>query len=137
MTRETKAGLVVSCSFLCLVGIVLLSKLRDPYGTLPSADALAEAGFPAAPPEPEPDKPKPDPTYTLPQAPQPKKPGTNEFGPPVLSKIPYIDRLFKNVGYGRDTSSLLIMVTPRIIINEEEEQQFLGNIPPIPREQGP
>jgi type II secretory pathway component GspD/PulD (secretin) len=52
--------------------------------------------------------------------------GRNEFGPPVLSKIPYIDRLFKNVGYGRDTSSLLIMVTPRIIINEEEEIRQTG-----------
>jgi type II secretory pathway component GspD/PulD (secretin) len=47
--------------------------------------------------------------------------GRNEFGPPILSKIPYIDRLFKNVGYGRETTSLLMMVTPRIIINEEEE----------------
>jgi len=53
--------------------------------------------------------------------------GRNEFGPPILSKIPYIDRLFKNVGYGRETESLLMMVTPRIIINEEEEQrQVLG-----------
>ena len=26
-----------------------------------------------------------------------------------------------NVGYGKDTSSLLLMVTPRIIINTEEE----------------
>jgi type II secretory pathway component GspD/PulD (secretin)/tetratricopeptide (TPR) repeat protein len=47
--------------------------------------------------------------------------GRNEFGPPILSKIPYISRLFKNVGYGREAESLLIMVTPRIIINEEEE----------------
>jgi len=47
--------------------------------------------------------------------------GRNEYGPPVLSKIPYINRLFKNVGYGRDTESLLLMVTPRIIISEEEE----------------
>ncbi|MBY0523190.1 MAG: hypothetical protein K2R98_07315 [Gemmataceae bacterium] len=52
--------------------------------------------------------------------------GRNEFGPPVLSKIPYINRLFKNVGYGRDTSSLLIMVTPRIIINAEEEERQTG-----------
>ena len=52
--------------------------------------------------------------------------GRNEFGPPVLSKIPYISRLFKNVGYGRDTSSLLIMVTPRIIINAEEELRQTG-----------
>ena len=47
--------------------------------------------------------------------------GRNEFGPPILSNIPYLDRLFKNVGYGRETTSLLMMVTPRIIINEEEE----------------
>jgi type II secretory pathway component GspD/PulD (secretin) len=52
--------------------------------------------------------------------------GRNEFGPPVLSKIPYLDRLFKNVGYGRDTSSLMIMVTPRIIINAEEEEKQTG-----------
>ncbi len=59
--------------------------------------------------------------------------GRNEFGPPVLSKIPYLSRLFKNVGYGRETQSLMILVTARIIINEEEEQVFLGTLPPIPR----
>jgi general secretion pathway protein D len=48
--------------------------------------------------------------------------GRNEFGPPILSKLPYVNRLFKNVGYGKETESLLIMVTPRIIINEEEEE---------------
>jgi type II secretory pathway component GspD/PulD (secretin) len=52
--------------------------------------------------------------------------GRQEFGPPVLSKIPYINRLFKNVGYGRQSESLLMMVTPRIIINEEEEQRQVG-----------
>ena len=45
----------------------------------------------------------------------------NEFGPPFLSKIPYLNRLFKNVGVGRDTTHVMIMVTPRIIINSEEE----------------
>ncbi len=59
--------------------------------------------------------------------------GRNEFGPPVLSKIPYVNRLFKNVGYGRETQSLMVLVTARIIINEEEEQIYLGNLPPIPR----
>jgi len=49
--------------------------------------------------------------------------GRNEFGPPILSKIPYINRLFRNVGYGREASSLMMMVTPRVIINEEEEQR--------------
>ncbi len=50
--------------------------------------------------------------------------GRNEFGPPILSKLPYVNRLFKNVGYGKETESLLIMVTPRIIINEEEEEKL-------------
>jgi Flp pilus assembly secretin CpaC len=48
--------------------------------------------------------------------------GRVEYGPPGLSKIPYIDRLFKNVGYGHETQQLLVLVTPRIIVNEEEEQ---------------
>jgi len=56
--------------------------------------------------------------------------GRNEFGVPLLSKIPYLSRLFRNVGIGRETQSLLMMVTPRIIIQEEEEQ-LLG-IPPSP-----
>jgi type II secretory pathway component GspD/PulD (secretin) len=45
----------------------------------------------------------------------------NEFGPPFLSKIPYLNRLFKNVGIGRETTHIMIMVTPRIIITAEEE----------------
>ncbi len=52
--------------------------------------------------------------------------GRNEFGPPVLSKIPYLDRLFRNVGYGREVQNLMMMVTPRIIINEEEELRQTG-----------
>src|SRR5262249_414368 len=52
--------------------------------------------------------------------------GGNEFGPPVLSKIPYLDRLFRNQAYGREVESLLIMVTPRVIINEEEEFRQTG-----------
>jgi type II secretory pathway component GspD/PulD (secretin)/tetratricopeptide (TPR) repeat protein len=52
--------------------------------------------------------------------------GRNEFGPPILSKLPYINRLFKNVGYGREAESLLMMVTPRIIINAEEEERQTG-----------
>src|SRR5206468_5747313 len=35
--------------------------------------------------------------------------GRNEFGPPILSKIPYINRLFTNTGYGREAESLLLM----------------------------
>ncbi len=47
-----------------------------------------------------------------------------EFGVPMLNKIPYVSRLFKNVGIGRSTSSLMMMVTPRIIIQEEEEERL-------------
>jgi type II secretory pathway component GspD/PulD (secretin) len=57
--------------------------------------------------------------------------GRNEFGPPVLSKIPYLSRLFRNIGYGRSAESLLIMVTPRIIIQAEEEEKQTGyTVPP-------
>ncbi|MCA9087174.1 MAG: hypothetical protein KDA90_00915, partial [Planctomycetaceae bacterium] len=48
--------------------------------------------------------------------------GRNMAGVPILNKIPYISRLFKNTGVGRETESLMLMVTPRIIIQEEEEQ---------------
>jgi type II secretory pathway component GspD/PulD (secretin) len=59
----------------------------------------------------------------------------NEYGPPVLSKIPYLNRLFKNTSYGRDAESLLIMVTPRIIIQEEEEEKQTGIRRDIPGQQ--
>lgn len=52
-----------------------------------------------------------------------------EAGVPLLSKVPYVNRLFKNVGIGRSTDSLMMMVTPRIIIQEEEEER-LGITPP-------
>jgi len=57
--------------------------------------------------------------------------GRNEFGVPILNKLPYISRLFKNVGIGRETQSLMMMVTPRIIIQEEEEE-LLGVLPTAP-----
>jgi general secretion pathway protein D len=55
--------------------------------------------------------------------------GRSEFGVPMLDKIPYLNRLFKNVGIGRETQSLMMMVTPRIIIQEEEEVQQTGFSP--------
>lgn len=53
-----------------------------------------------------------------------------ERGIPMLSKIPYLSRLFRNVSVGRDASSLMLMVTPRIIIQEEEEFAQTGFEPP-------
>jgi general secretion pathway protein D len=52
--------------------------------------------------------------------------GRTERGVPMLSKLPYVNRLFKNVGIGRETQSLMMMVTPRIIIQEEEERLQTG-----------
>ncbi|MFP6649667.1 MAG: hypothetical protein VB817_09415, partial [Pirellulaceae bacterium] len=52
--------------------------------------------------------------------------GRTERGVPMLAQLPYINRLFKNVGIGRDTQSLMMMVTPRIIIQEEEELAQTG-----------
>ncbi|MEO6809983.1 MAG: type II secretory pathway, component PulD, partial [Isosphaeraceae bacterium] len=53
-----------------------------------------------------------------------------EFGVPILAKTPLINRLFRNIGIGRTTDSLMIMVTPRIIILEEEEERL--GIPTVP-----
>ncbi len=53
--------------------------------------------------------------------------GRTERGVPLLNKLPYINRLFKNVGIGRETNTLMFTVTPRIIIPEEEEAKVTGN----------
>ncbi|HEY4312798.1 MAG TPA: hypothetical protein VGN12_25330 [Pirellulales bacterium] len=58
--------------------------------------------------------------------------GRNEFGVPILNKLPYINRLFQNSAIGRQTESLMMMVTPRIIIQEEEEFNLTGQNPPNP-----
>ena len=52
--------------------------------------------------------------------------GRNESGVPFLSNVPYINRLFKNVGIGHETSHLMMMVTPRIIIQKEIEEDAVG-----------
>ncbi|MEE8389289.1 MAG: hypothetical protein V3S14_00625 [Anaerolineae bacterium] len=44
-----------------------------------------------------------------------------ELGVPVLSKIPFLRRLFTNTGEVRDESTLMIMVRPSIIIQSEKE----------------
>jgi len=55
--------------------------------------------------------------------------GRTMAGVPILNKIPYISRLFKNTGVGRETQSLMLMVTPRIIIQEEEEELLGVDLP--------
>jgi hypothetical protein len=49
--------------------------------------------------------------------------GRHEYGPPVLSDIPFLNRLFRNVGYSRSRERVLLLVTPRIIVGQEEEKQ--------------
>ncbi len=49
-----------------------------------------------------------------------------EAGVPVLSKIPFINRLFTNTSYVKDERTLLILVRPRIIIQKEAEFKQFG-----------
>jgi general secretion pathway protein D len=46
-----------------------------------------------------------------------------EAGVPVLSKIPFLKRLFTNRGMSKDDQVLLILVKPTIIIQREQEQR--------------
>ncbi|MFO0968592.1 MAG: hypothetical protein U0793_23800 [Gemmataceae bacterium] len=46
-----------------------------------------------------------------------------EFRPPLLSRVPYVNRLFRNVAIGREASSVLIIVTPRVLITEPAPQE--------------
>ena len=45
-----------------------------------------------------------------------------EMGAPVLSKIPIINRMFDNRAIVRDERTLLILVKPKIMINEQAER---------------
>jgi hypothetical protein len=51
-----------------------------------------------------------------------------EAGVPILSKLPYVSRLYKNTGVGRETTRRLLLVTSRVIVQEEEEERL-----PTPR----
>ena len=46
-----------------------------------------------------------------------------EVGTPVLSKIPFLKRLFTNRSHANDEIVLLILVKPTILIEKEIEQQ--------------
>jgi Bacterial type II and III secretion system protein len=48
--------------------------------------------------------------------------GRNEVGPPVLSKIPYVNRLFKNVSPACAEKDLFLLLTPRIIASRDGEE---------------
>jgi general secretion pathway protein D len=44
---------------------------------------------------------------------------TLSCGVPVLDQVPLLNRLFTNVGCGREPRTVLLLVTPRVIINEQ------------------
>ncbi len=52
-----------------------------------------------------------------------------EAGVPVLSKIPYINRLFTNSSTIKDERTLLILIRPTIIIQSEEEENLFPGGP--------
>jgi type II secretory pathway component GspD/PulD (secretin) len=45
---------------------------------------------------------------------------------PVLSKMPIIGRLFENRGTRKDSSILLILVKPTIILQDEQERDAIA-----------
>jgi len=45
-----------------------------------------------------------------------------EIGPPILSKVPVVNRFFTTRSEGRDETTLLILMKPKIIIQREEEE---------------
>lgn len=52
-----------------------------------------------------------------------------EFGPPVLSRIPYVNRLFTNVGYGRSAVRTYLVLSATVVADDAAEA-------PAPREIG-
>ena len=52
--------------------------------------------------------------------------GSVSRGVPMLGKIPGVNRLFANRGIGRDVGLSQMTITPRIIIQEEEELRQTG-----------
>jgi Flp pilus assembly secretin CpaC len=56
-----------------------------------------------------------------------------EEGVPILSKIPFLKRLFTNKSTAKDESVLLILVKPQIIIQREIEQQAFPLLNSKPR----
>ena len=52
--------------------------------------------------------------------------GRTEYGVPVVGKVPYVGRGFRNVGYGRTIVSGKVTATVRIIDLREEEFRQTG-----------
>lgn len=48
----------------------------------------------------------------------------NKVCPPVISRIPYLNRVFSTVSYGRETEHTLVLVTPRVVARAEAEEKL-------------
>ena len=48
--------------------------------------------------------------------------GGIEVGVPMMQRVPYITKLFKNTGVRRSTGPQFLLIRPRIIVQEEEEE---------------
>ena len=53
-----------------------------------------------------------------------------ESGVPILSKVPFLKRLFTNTSRAKDEQVLLILVRPKIIIQREIEQETFPLLAP-------
>ncbi|HMN96081.1 MAG TPA: hypothetical protein PKC43_01390 [Phycisphaerales bacterium] len=51
-----------------------------------------------------------------------------EVGVPVLSKIPYINRFFTNRLSSRDETTLLLLIRPEVIIQQEDEERLFPKL---------
>jgi hypothetical protein len=59
----------------------------------------------------------------------------NQTCPPVLGKIPYLGQLFRTMSYGKEREHLLVLVTPRVIVQAEKEEHVPAEVkPPIATE---
>ena len=52
--------------------------------------------------------------------------GRSEYGAPVVGRVPYVGRGFRNVGYGRSAVSGRVSVSVRVIDLREEEYRQTG-----------
>jgi Bacterial type II and III secretion system protein len=53
----------------------------------------------------------------------------SEFGPPVLSQIPYLNRLFKNVGIGETEQDVVVLATAKRVV--QEPVKVVVNVEPL------
>lgn len=51
---------------------------------------------------------------------------------PILSKVPYVNRLFKNVSTSQEMQHTMLLVTPRIRVSDEVEERVISVIKATP-----